>query len=282
MAKSGTRLDGKVALITGSGPNINGGIAYGLADEGAKLVCVDVNVGYAEACAKAIRERGGEAVAVICDVTREDQVKAAIEKGEAEFGPIDILINGAVIQVRKGVLELAVEDYRRLLDVSLSGAFLFTKYVAKSMIKNERKGSIITLISTEGHQGNPGNIGYGTAKGGLLNFTRSVAMELAEYGIRVNSLTPTGTDDKEGLERAAAWGVKWEQPVVGPRRTDTTSGDQGVPLGKRPSPRHYASAAVFLASEDAEMITGFDLRVDGGTISRYWRWNPGTKIMPAD
>ncbi len=282
MTKTGGRLDGKVALITGSGPNINGGIAYGLADEGAKLVCVDVNAGYAEACAKAIRERGGEAIAVVCDVTREDQVQAAIQKAEAALGPIDILINGAVIQIRKGVLDLAVEDFRRLIDVSLSGAFLFTKYVAKSMIEHERRGSIITLISTEGHQGNPGNIAYGTAKGGLLNFTRSVAMELAEYGIRVNSLTPTGTDQTEGLERAAAWGVKWEQASGGPRRSDTTSGDQGVPLGKRPSPRHYARAAVFLASDDAEMITGFDLRVDGGTVSRYWRWNPGTKIMPAD
>jgi len=278
---AGTRLTGKVALITGSSPNINGAIAYGLADEGAKLVCVDVSADYAEACARAIRGRGGEATAVVCDVTREDQVQAAIRQGEAEFGPIDILINGAVIQVRKGVLDLAVEDFRRLVDVSLSGAFLFTKYAAKSMIKNARRGSIITLISTEGHQGNPGNIGYGTAKGGLLNFTRSAAMELAEYGIRVNSLTPTGTDPAEGLERAAAWGVKWEQPAS-PRRADTTSGDQGVPLGKRPSPRHYARAAVFLASEDAEMITGFDLRVDGGTVSRYWRWNPGAKILPAD
>lgn len=282
MAKTGTRLEGKVALITGSGPNINGGIAYALADEGAKLICVDVNAGYAEACAKAIRERGGEAVAVVCDVTREDQVQAAIQKGEAALGPVDILLNGAVIQVRKGVLDLAVEDFRRLIDVSLAGTFLFTKHVAKSMIANKRRGNIITLISTEGHQGNPGNIAYGTAKGGLLNFTRSVAMELAEYGIRVNSLTPTGTDQEEGLERADAWGVKWEQPSGGPRRTDTTSGDQGVPLGKRPSPRHYGRAAVFLASDDAEMITGFDLRVDGGTISRYWRWNPGTKILPAD
>lgn len=275
------RLAGKVALITGAAPNINGGIAYGLADEGAKLVCVDVSPEYAQGCARALRERGGEALGIVCDVTREGEVQAAVAQAEAAFGPIDILVNGAVVQVRKGILDLSLEDFRRQVDVSLAGTFLFTKHVAKSMIRNARRGSIITLISTEGHQGNPGNIGYGTAKGGLLNFTRAAAMDLAGYGIRVNSLTPTGTDPAEGLERAAAWGVKWQQPSSA-RRADTTSGDQGVPLGKRPSPRHYARAVVFLASEDAEMITGSDLRVDGGTVGRYWRWNPGTKIGPAD
>jgi len=275
------RLSGKVALITGCGPNINGGIAYGFADEGAKLVCVDLRSDYAEACAAAIRERGGEAIAAECDVAREDQVLSAIKQAEEAFGPVDILINGAVLQIRKGVLDLTVEEFRRQLDVSLVGALLFTKHIARSMIEHKVQGNVITIISTEGHQGNPGNVGYGTAKGGLLNFTRSVAMELAPHGIRVNSLSPTGTDSTEGVERAAAWGVTWEPGQGRPPNPDTTSGNQGVPLGKRPSPRHYASGAIFLASDDAEMITGFDLRVDGGTISRYWRWNPGTKIIPA-
>jgi NAD(P)-dependent dehydrogenase (short-subunit alcohol dehydrogenase family) len=102
-------------------------------------------------------------------------------------------------------------------------------------------------------------------------------MELAPHGIRVNSLTPTATDPAEGFARVAEWGVAWDQPAV-ERRPDVTWGDQGVPLGRRPSPHHYARAAVFLASDDAEMITGFDLRVDGGTIGRYWRWNPGATI----
>lgn len=277
-----SRLGGKVALITGCGPNINSGIAYGFADEGAKIVCVDLRADYAEGCARAIRKRGGDAVAVTCDVSREDQVLAALEKAKSAFGTIDILINGAVLQIRKGVLDLSAEDFRRQIEVSLIGALLFTKHVARAMIKNKTRGSVISIISTEGHQGNPGNVGYGTVKGGLLNFTRSVAMELAPYGIRVNSLSPTGTDPAEGLERAAAWGVTWEAGQGRPPNADTTSGNQGVPLGKRPSPRHYARGAVFLASDDAEMITGFDLRIDAGTVSRYWRWNPGTKITAAD
>jgi NAD(P)-dependent dehydrogenase (short-subunit alcohol dehydrogenase family) len=282
MTATSRKLAGKVALITGCGPNINGGIAYGFADEGAKVVCVDLRPDYAEGCARAIRERGGEAIAATCDVSREDQVLAACKSAMEAFGSVDVLINGAVLQIRKGVLDLSADEFRRQIDVSLIGALLFTKHVARAMIERKRPGSIISIISTEGHQGNPGNIGYGTVKGGLLNFTRSVAMELAPYGIRVNSLSPTGTDPAEGLARAAAWGVTWEAGQGRPPPADTTSGNQGVPLGKRPSPRHYARGAVFLASEDAEMITGFDLRIDAGTVSRYWRWNPGTKIAAAD
>ena len=275
------RLKSKVALVTGCGPNINAGIALGLADEGARLVCVDRRPDYAAACAQAIRERGGEAICVVCDVTREDDVAAAIAQAHGAFGPIDILVNGAALQIRKGLLDVSLDEFRRQVDVSLAGSFLFTQHAARSMIEHRRRGSIINIGSTEAHQGNIGNIAYGTAKAGLLNFTRAAAMELAGFGIRVNSLSPTGTDPAEGLERAAAWGVPWEQALAGAPRPDISFGDQGVPLGKRPSPRHYAGGVVFLASDDAEMITGVDLRVDGGVVSRYWRWNPGTRILPA-
>ncbi len=271
------KLLGRVALITGCSPNINGGIAYGLADEGARLVCVDVNPAYAEACAAGIRRRGGDALAVACDVTDEAQVRTAIARAHEAYGGVDVLINGAVVQIRKGLLEISAAEFRRQLDVSVVGAFLFTQHVAALMIAQVRRGSVVNVISTEGHQGNPGNIGYGTAKSALLNFTRAAAMDLAPHGIRVNSLTPTATDPAEGLTRVAEWGVEWAPPPV-ERRDDSTWGDQGVPLGQRPSPRHYARAAVFLASDDAEMVTGLDLRVDGGTIARYWRWNPGATV----
>ena len=276
------RLAGRVALVTGCGPNINAGIAYGLADEGAKLACVDRSADYAEGCARAIRGRGGRAIGLACDVTKEGDVYSAVAQAETAFGPIDVLVNGAALQIRKGLLDVSLHEFQRQLDVSLGGMLLFTKRVARSMIDNRRRGSIINIGSTEGHQGNIGNIAYGTAKAGLLQFTRCAAMELAEFGIRVNSLSPTGTDPDEGIERAAAWGVTWKPGLRGPARADTSSGDQGVPLGRRPSPRHYARGVVFLASDDAEMITGIDLRVDAGTVSRYWRWNPGTKISAPD
>jgi NAD(P)-dependent dehydrogenase (short-subunit alcohol dehydrogenase family) len=270
------KLVGKVALITGTSPNIGGGIAEGLADEGAKVVCVDVNPDYANGCANAIVTRGGQAVGVVCDVTDERQVQAAVARATEVFGGIDVLVNGAVIFNRKGVLDMPLEEWSRQLAVILTGAFLCTKYVAQQMIAQGRKGNIINIVSTAGHQGEPWNVGYSTGKGALLNFTRSVAMELAEYGIRVNSLTPTATDPSEGQERAARWGVTWSRPPRGQRQSYLSEPRLGAPLRQLPSPRHYARAAVFLASDDAEMVTGMDLRVDAGTVSRYWLWHPGS------
>ena len=270
------KLTGKTALVTGTSPNICGGIAEALADEEAKIVCVDLNPSYARGCAEAIKERGGEAIGLVCDVTNEDQVRSTVNAAIGEYEAIDILVNGAVIFNRKGVLNMPVAEWRAQLDVILTGAFLFTKYVTQNMIDQGRPGNVINIISSAGHQGEPGNVGYGTGKSGLLNFTRSVAMELAEHGIRVNSLTPTATDSREGEERAARWGVEWPGPRLGERRRGMLpNADLGLPLLQRPSPRHYGKAAVFLASDDADMVTGFDLRVDAGAISRYWLWDPG-------
>lgn len=265
------RLAGKVALITGTSPNICGGIAEGMAEEGAKVVCVDIQPDYAQRCAASIIQRGGQALGVACDVTDETQVQGAVEQARTAFGGVDILVNGAVIFNQKGVLDMSLEEWTRQTAVILTGTFLFTKYVARLMIAQGRKGSIINIISTAGHQGQPRNVGYCTGKSGLLNFTRSVAMELAAYGIRVNSLTPTATDPQEGMERATRWGTSYGDPRLVRLFEELR---KGVPLQQLPSPRHYARAAVFLASDDAEMITGTDLRVDAGTVARYWAWTP--------
>ena len=275
------RLSGKTALVTGCGPNINAGIAYGLADEGARVVCVDKRADYAEACARAIEKRGGTATAIVCDVTREIEVEAAVAGAIAAYGAIDILVNGAVLQIRKGLLEVSAEEFRAQLEVGLTGAFLFTKHVARAMIAAGRPGAIVNIGSTEAHQGNIGNIAYGTAKAGLLHLTKCAAMELAEHGIRVNSLSPTGTNPDEGISRAAEWHVDWSPGLAAQPRPDMSFGDQGIPLGRRPSASHYAKALLFLVTDDSEMVTGIDLRVDGGAVSRYWRWNPGARIGPA-
>ncbi len=270
------KLEGKTALVTGTSPNIMGGIAEELARAGANLVCVDIREEYAEKCAAAIVAEGHDAIGVVCDVTDEDQVVAAIAQATERFGGVDILVNGAALFNFKGVLDMPLDEWRRQTDIILTGGFLFTKHVAHHMIGQERKGNIINIISTAGHQGEPGNVGYGTAKGGMLNFTRSVAMELSRYGIRVNSLTPTATDASEGRERAARWGVEWPRPRLGQRAAGLLpDASRGAPLLRLPSPSHYGKAAVFLASDDAEMVTGFDLRVDAGAVSRYWIWSPG-------
>src|SRR5215510_11258836 len=206
------KLQGKVAIITGTSPNICGGIAEGLADEGAKVVCVDIQPDNANQCAAAIVKRGGEAIGVVCDVTDEGQLKATVSRAKEAFGGIDLLVNGAVIFNQKGVLDMSLAEWTRQTAIILTGTFLCTKYVARLMIEQGRKGNIINIISTAGHQGQPRNVGYCTGKSGLLNFTRSVAMELAEYGIRVNSLTPTATDPADGMERATRWGKAYGDP----------------------------------------------------------------------
>ena len=267
------KLDGKIALITGTSTNIGGGIAEGLAAEGAAIVCVDSRVENAADCARYIQSTGRRSLPITCDVTNDRQVSEAVESARDKFGGIDVLVNNAAIFNHKGVIEMSLEEWRRQIDIILTGAFLFTKHVAKLMIAQERKGSIVNIISTAGHQGEPENIAYCTAKSGLLNFTRSAAMELVGHGIRVNSLTPTATDPAESLERAARWG-----------RTQRVNADQlksaiepfraRVPMQKLPGPSDYGKAIAFLASDDAVMITGTDLRVDAGAVARYWAWEP--------
>jgi NAD(P)-dependent dehydrogenase (short-subunit alcohol dehydrogenase family) len=267
------KLDGKVAIIVGTSSNIGGGIAEQMAAAGAALVCVDIKPENAADCARAITQAGGRAIPAVCDVTDEEQVRSVTSQARASYGAIDILVNGAAIFNQKGVLNMPLAEWERQLAVILTGTFLFTKYVAQSMIDQKRRGAIINIISSAGHQGQPNNVAYCTAKCGLLNFSRSVAMELVAYGIRVNSLTPTATDPSEGLERAIRWGrsVANMERIRGgfePFRKRT-------PMQKLPSPRDYGRAAVFLASDDAEMMTGMDLRVDAGTVARYWAWDPG-------
>src|SRR5918996_447610 len=230
------RLAGKVAIVTGTSPNIGGGIAQGLADEGARVVCVDVVADNARQCAEWITRRGGEALGLSGDVTDEPQVLAMVGRVREAFGGVDVLVNNAGILGGQSVLDMDLARWNQQLAVNLTGTFLCTKHVARLMVERGTRGSIVVIVSTAGHQGQAGNIGYCTSKSGLLNFTRAAAMDLAKHGIRVNSLTPTATDVDEGVERAVAWG--------------------------RARP------------ERGEMITGFDLRVDAGGIAKYWPWIP--------
>src|SRR5215472_11693639 len=265
-------LQGKVALVAGTSPNIGGGIAEGLAEAGAAVVAVDLRPENAADCARYINSTGGRALGVTADVTDEAQVEAAVAAAVAAFGSVDILVNGAVIFNRKGVLDMSYAEFDQQTKIILGGTFLFTKYVAKRMIERGGGGAIINIISTAGHQGEPGNIAYSTAKSGLLNFTRSAAMELVRHGIRVNSLTPTATDRSESYDRAARRGRTVTRP--GSAAPTANAFRSRVPMQRLPVPSDYGHAAVFLASDDAAMITGTDLRVDAGAVARYWAWDP--------
>jgi NAD(P)-dependent dehydrogenase (short-subunit alcohol dehydrogenase family) len=272
------RLKDKVALVTGTSPNIGGGIAEALAHEGASIIAVDARPDNASDCARAIQALGAKALGLTCDVCDEDQVRTTVEAGLSAFGRIDILVNNAAIFNKKGVLDMPLAEWRKQTDVILTGAFLFTKYVAHAMIERGIAGRILNIISTAGHQGEPGNIAYSTSKCGLLNFTRSAAMELVSHNIRVNSLTPTATDPAESFERAARWGREPRSPAALAALMEPFR--RGVPMQKLPKPTDYGLAAAFLVSDDAAMITGTDLRVDAGAVARYWAWDPAA--APAD
>ena len=266
------KLDGRVALVTGTSPNIGGGIAEGLAEAGAHVVCVDSRLEHAEACANYLAASGTKSLAIACDVTDHDDVARTVTQAVGHFGAIDVLVNNAAFFNKKGVLDMPVDEWRAQVDVILTGAFLFTQAVARSMIEQARGGAIINIVSTAGHQGEPGNVAYSTAKSGLLNFTRSCAMELASRGIRVNSLTPTATDPDESFDRAARWGIERTRPAGIGRGMQPFR--DGIPMRKLPRPSDYGRVAAFLASDDASMITGEDLRVDAGAVARYWAWTP--------
>jgi NAD(P)-dependent dehydrogenase (short-subunit alcohol dehydrogenase family) len=269
------KLKDKVALVTGTSPNIGGGIAEALAAEGASLVCVDANSENATDCANYLSRRGSPAFGIECDVTDEEQVTTAVRSACERFGRVDILVNNAVQFNKKGVLTMPLAEWRRQIDIILTGTFLFTKHCAQSMIDLKVRGNMLNIVSTAGHQGEPNNVGYATAKAGMLNFTRSTAMELARYSIRVNSLTPTATDPSEMVERALRWGRP--APDISAAQPRFEMYRSRIPMQKLPKPSDYGRAAAFIVSSDAEMITGTDLRIDAGAIARYWPWDPAAK-----
>ena len=200
------RLAGKVAIVTGASPNIGGTIASGFAAEGARVACNDLRPAVRRGAGETDRggrghrdRRGGRR-------HRPGRVSALVERVLGRWGQVDVLVNNAVRFNTKGVLDMPVEEFRQQVDVILGGAFLMTQAVARSMADRAVRGSIINILSTAAWQGQAGNIGYCTAKSGMINFTRSAAMELAPHGIRVNGFTPTATmpDDTELAARFAA------------------------------------------------------------------------------
>jgi NAD(P)-dependent dehydrogenase (short-subunit alcohol dehydrogenase family) len=277
----GRPLEGRVAVVVGTSPNIGAGIAIQLSRAGAAVACVDQRQDNALDCAASIDALGERSIAIHCDVTDEEAVVAAVARVNNELGTSQVLVNGVTLYNEQGVLSMPLAQWRRQIDTILTGAFLMTKHVAGELVRLGLEGSIINIASTTAYQGEPNNVGYSTAKAGLLNFTRSVAMELASHRIRVNSLTPTATDPAESFLREREW-----------HRPERTAPDEQelraffddvasrVPLQELPLPSDYGDAAVFLACDSSRMITGIDLRVDAGSVAKYWRWDPGRDQRP--
>jgi NAD(P)-dependent dehydrogenase (short-subunit alcohol dehydrogenase family) len=246
-------LDGKVALVSGTGPNIGSEIARTLAANGAMVACMDLNPEYAQAAAISINEAGGKAIGVAADITQPESVEKAIGEFLGAFGKIHLLVNDAAISDRKKFLETDLADWKKVLDVVLTGTFIVSQRVARQMVAQDEGGAIVNIISTSGHRGETHRIAYGTAKSGLLNFTRSMAVQLAPHKIRVNSVTPTVTGTPVGMPDA-------------PR--DDSNPPKDMPLSRWGRPTDQAQAVLFLLSPNADFITGVDLPCDGGTLAQ--------------
>ena len=248
-------LEGKVALVSGTGPNIGSEIARTLAASGATVACMDLSHEFAQAAAKSIIDAGGKAMGVAADTTKSDQVDKAVQAVLDEFGRIDLLVNDAAISDRRPFLETDVAEWQKVLDVVLTGTFVVSQRVARQMVAQGDGGAIVNIVSTSGHAGETARIAYGTAKSGLLNFTRSLALQLAPHKIRVNSVTPSTSGTRVG------------DPGGRPRDEGPPPNPHSVPLGRWGTPHDQAQAVLFMLSPMAEFITGVDLPVDGGNLA---------------
>jgi NAD(P)-dependent dehydrogenase (short-subunit alcohol dehydrogenase family) len=290
-------LEGKVALVTGAGPNIGSGIALALSKYGAKVAVNDVSKESIDAAIARIERNGGEAMAAPGDVTDEETVKGYVGAVLGKWGKIDILVNNAALLGGKGVLDETEEGFRRAVLVSAMGTFLNTKWVGRSMAERGVKGSIVCISSSNGWNGSAGVCAYAFHKGGVNNFVRAAAMDLAPYGIRVNSFTPTAPNP-DNPELIAEWARQGRGPfgVLNAGTRGGLGGPEGdeewrkptrfggprapmVPMGTTGTPTDIGHAVAWLSSDYARLITGIDLVVDGGARAKNFAYFPAA---PAD
>ena len=251
------RLEGKTAVITGGAQGIGAAIVIRLAEEGASVVIADINEKKSKALTSQIAEAGGRAIFVICDVSDSDQVDTMFASTMAAFGRLDILVNNAALvhhpASNKHFLELSAEDWLRALAINLTGMFYCSQRAGRIMVKQVAAGtatggSIINMGSGGGSRAHRQLLAYDTSKGGIEAATRAMALDLAPWKIRVNTLVPGNVTVDNSLGGA-----------TGPEAAART-----IPLGRPGTPTNIASAAAFLASNDAAYITGQRLVVDGG------------------
>lgn len=244
------KLIDKVAVITGGVSGIGAASARLFAEEGAKLVLVDMNDELGEKFTKDLVSEGHEAVFIKADVSKEEDVKNIFEKAVDTYDKVDIVFNNAGIGWPTPTEELDYADWKKQVDVDLDGVFLVAQAGIKEFLKRDSSGVIINTSSMYGVVGAPGNAAYNAAKGGVINLTRSLGLEFAERNIRVNALCPGYI----------------ETPILG--ETDRGLLSSTTPMKRLGQPEEMATAALFLASEDSSFMTGQSLVVDGGYTSQ--------------
>lgn len=243
-------LDGRSVIVTGAGRNVGEAISRELASRGARVAVADLDEGSASRVAKILNEeRPGAAVALAADVSSAEDVRRMVDAAWDGLGPVDTLVNCVAITDRPtNVLELPDGTWDQVLRVTLTSAFLTTKYVAKRMVDSGTRGVIIHIGSTSGFFARRNAIAYPTAKAGLYGLARSLALQLGSYGIRVNTVSPNKVGSPVGQA---------EEPASRERKNL---------LGRACTPQDVANAVAFMVSDEASFVTGTDLLVDGGAV----------------
>ena len=249
------RLQSKVAIVTGAASGFGEGIAHRFAQEGAKVLVADVNGGGARQVAQAIRDQGGTAESHTVDIASDSETREMVEAATATYGRLDILVQNAAIGMSPTPLVDVEEDFfDRLFQVNVKSCFLGAKHAVPVFRKQGDGGVILNTVSTAALSPRPGLAPYNSTKGALLTLSRTLALELAPEKIRVNGICPVAGDTPM-LDDFLGEG----DPVVARKRFQDT-----VPLGRLSTPLDVANAALFLASDEAEFLTGVMLEVDGG------------------
>jgi NAD(P)-dependent dehydrogenase (short-subunit alcohol dehydrogenase family) len=255
------RLQGRIAAITGGARGIGRATALLFAAEGAAAAIGDVEVGGAEAVAKEIVGRGGRAIAVGVDVGDAGQVQAFVDRVVTEFGRLDVMFANAGIAHSAPFLEHPEAQWHRVLRVNLTGVFLCCQVAARQMVK-QGGGRIITTASINGLRGVENLVGYNAAKAGVIELTKTMAVELAQHRITVNAIAPAQIDTR--LTRTLPEEARQRRVAR-------------IPMGRFGEVDEVARAALFLASDDASYITGHTLAVDGGYLAGgLWSGTPGS------
>jgi NAD(P)-dependent dehydrogenase (short-subunit alcohol dehydrogenase family) len=240
------KLSNQVAIVTGAGRNIGEDICKLFASEGASVAVVDLDKARGDKVAADIVASGGKAKAFVCDVASEEQIIATVKAVKDAFGKIDILVNNAAISDNKAIFDVTKADWDRVIAVTLTAPFLLSKYVGQEMVAQGHGGKILNVSSTSGYYGRDRALAYTAAKGGIVNFTRSLAIQLAPFNIRVNSVVPNKIGSPVGKDEFDP-----TRPVLNLRNRT------GLPID-------LARAALFLVSDDSDFIVASDLFVDGG------------------
>lgn len=270
------RLANKVAIVFGAGPNIGGTTAYFLAREGAKVVVSDISLSAAQETVDFIRGKGFEATATQGNATVEEDVRKIVDFTVETYGRVDVAVNMAGRVHWSHLLDMDMEDWKDSLLSFPTAGLLTTKYVAKAMIAGGHGGSIIHLLSTAAHFGEATGAAYTSSKAALLSFARSAALDLAHYGIRVNTVTPCAMEHQLWtLMREEVLNPEWQRPTNNMGFYSRDDYLKMLPLQRFPRASDLAWATVFLASDESEIITGIDIPVDAGLRHKYPTWTPG-------